>query len=362
VSGPSPYAGRVLTSTPFPKSFASDNHAGVHPAVLTAVLEANTGDAPAYGEDVWTAAMEDAFGAEFGPQATVYPMFNGTGANVVGLGLALRPYDAVLCPVTAHINTNECGAAERVLGVKLVTIPTDDGKISGDDIRGLLSVLGDAHHSQPRVISISQVTECGTCYTADEVAELAEFAHAHGLFLHMDGARLANAAAELGCSLRSLTTDAGVDLLSFGGTKNGAMGAEALVVLRPELDAPTPFLRKQGMQLASKMRFVSAQLTALLTDDLWRENAAHANAMAHRLAEGVADLPGVSLRYPVQSNAVFPALPEKVIAELQQRYLFHVWDAAENVVRWVTSFDTTPEHVDAFVTDIRLAVQEAAGS
>ncbi|GAA2891428.1 low specificity L-threonine aldolase [Streptosporangium fragile] len=349
------------TSTLFPKSFASDNHAGVHPAVIAAVLDANTGDAPAYGGDPWTDAMQDAFRAEFGAQATAYPMFNGTGANVVGLGLVLRSYDAVLCPETAHINTNECGAAERMLGVKLIPLPTGDGKIRVDDVREQLAAVGNVQQSQPRVISISQVTECGTCYTAEEISELADFAHAHGLFLHMDGARLANAAAELGCSMRALTTEAGVDLLSFGGTKNGAMGAEALVVLRPELDGSALFLRKQGMQLASKMRYVSAQLTALLTDGLWHENAAHANAMAHRLADGVTDLPGVSLRYPVQSNAVFPALPEKAIAELQRRYLFHVWDAAENVVRWVTSFDTMPEHVDAFVADIRLAVREATG-
>ncbi|MFD8561354.1 threonine aldolase family protein [Streptosporangium canum] len=349
----------MLTPTPFPKSFASDNHAGVHPAVLAAIVEANTGDAPAYGDDVWTRAAEDAFRAEFGAQATVYPMFNGTGANVVGLGLVLRPYDAVLCPDTAHINSNECGAAERLLGTKLIPLPTDNGKITVDDIRGQLSALGNTQRSQPRVVSISQVTECGTCYTADEIAELAEFTHARGLFLHMDGARLANAAAELDCSMRALTTDVGVDLFSFGGTKNGAMGAEALVILNPELDAPALFLRKQSMQLASKMRFVSAQLTALLAGGLWRENAAHANAMAHRLADGVADLPGLSLRYPVQSNAVFPALPEKAITELQQRYLFHVWDATENVVRWVTSFDTTPEHIDTFVSDIRLAVRAA---
>ncbi|MGW4426063.1 threonine aldolase family protein [Streptosporangium sp. NPDC004631] len=341
----------------FPKSFASDNHAGVHPAVLAAIVEANTGDAPAYGEDAWTRAMENAFRAEFGVQAAAYAMFNGTGANVVGLGLVLRPYDAVLCPATAHINTNECGAAEHALGTKLIPIPTENGKITVADLRDRLSVLGNEHHSQPRVISISQVTECGTCYTPDEIAELSGFAHARGLFLHMDGARLANAAAELGCSMRALTADAGVDLLSFGGTKNGAMGAEAIVLLRPDLHAPALFLRKQSMQLSSKMRFVSAQLTALLTDDLWRRNAAHANAMAHRLADGVAGLPGVSLRYPVQSNAVFPALPEKVIADLQRRYLFHVWNAAENVVRWVTSFDTTPEQVDTFIADIRRAVR-----
>ncbi|GAA3080581.1 threonine aldolase family protein [Streptosporangium carneum] len=351
----------MLTSTPsFPKSFASDNHAGVHPAVLAAIIDANTADAPAYGGDPWTRAMEDAFRVEFGAQATAYAMFNGTGANVVGLGLVLRPYDAVLCPESAHINVNECGAAERALGAKLIPLPTDNGKITVEDVRGQLSVLGDEHHAQPRVISISQVTECGTCYTPDEIARLAEFAHTRGLFLHMDGARLANAAAELGCSMRALTTEVGVDLLSFGGTKNGAMGAEALVLLRPELGAPALFLRKQGMQLASKMRFVSAQLTALLTEDLWRQNASHANAMAHRLADGIADLPGVSLRYPVQSNAVFPVLPEKVISDLQQRHLFHVWDEAENVVRWVTAFDTTPEHVDAFVADVRLAVQGEA--
>ncbi|WP_433248126.1 threonine aldolase family protein [Streptosporangium sp. CA-135522] len=351
----------MLTSTPFPKSFASDNHTGVHPAVLAAIVEANTADAPAYGDDVWTRAMEDAFRAEFGDQATAYSMFNGTGANVVGLGLVLRSYDAVLCPASAHINTNECGAAERLLGAKLIPIPTENGKLTVSDIRGQLFALGNTQRSQPRVVSISQVTECGTRYTADEVAELAEFAHAHGLFLHMDGARLANAAAELGSSMRAFTTDAGVDLLSFGGTKNGAMGAEALVILNPELDAPALFLRKQGMQLASKMRFVSAQLTALLTDGLWHENAAHANAMAKRLADGVTDLPGVSLRYPVQSNAVFPRLPEKAITELQQRYLFHVWDAEENVVRWVTSFDTTLEHIDAFVSDIRLIVRGVSG-
>ncbi|MFF0308884.1 threonine aldolase family protein [Streptosporangium sp. NPDC004379] len=350
----------MLTSTPFPKSFASDNHAGVHPAVMAAITEANTGDAPAYGGDRWTREMEDAFRAEFGDRATVYPVFNGTGANVVGLSLLLRPYDAVLCPVSAHINTSECGAPERLLGTKLVPLATEDGKISAEDVRGQLSALGRIQHSQPRVVSISQATECGTCYTADEVAELAEFAHSRGLLLHMDGARLANAAAGLGCSLRALTTDAGVDVLSFGGTKNGAMGAEAIVILNPELDASALFLRKQAMQLASKMRFVSVQLATLLAGELWRENAAQANAMARRLAEGVTGLPGVSLRYPVQSNSVFPALPEKVITELQQRHPFHVWNAEEHVVRWVTSFDTTAEHIDAFLADIRLTVRAAA--
>ncbi|GAA0971056.1 low specificity L-threonine aldolase [Acrocarpospora macrocephala] len=333
------------------KSFGSDNHAGVHPEVMAAIAAANVGDAVAYGADRWTREMEDAFRAAFGEQASSYAMFNGTGANVVGLGLMLRSFDGVICPASAHINGHEAGAAERVLGTKLLAVETDDGKLRPEDVLGQLGALGNEHHTQPKVVSISQVTECGTLYTADEVAALAEVAHAHGLYLHMDGARLANAAAEAGCSLRALTTDAGVDVLSFGGTKNGALGAEALVILRPELDASALFLRKQGMQLASKMRFVAVQLTALLTDDLWRRNAAHANAMAHRLADGIAGQ--FTLRYPVESNAVFPILTEKALVELAQRHLFSIWDRPTGVIRLVTSFDTTPDDVDTLITDLQ---------
>ncbi|GAA0422971.1 threonine aldolase [Acrocarpospora corrugata] len=333
------------------KSFGSDNHAGVHPDVMAAIAAANVGDAVAYGTDQWTREMETAFRTEFGEQASAYAMFNGTGANVVGLGLMLRSFDGVICPASAHINGHEAGAAERVLGTKLLTVETEDGKLRPADVLGQLDALGNEHHSQPKVVSISQVTECGTLYTADEVAALAAVAHTHGLYLHMDGARLANAAAEADCSLRALTTDAGVDVLSFGGTKNGALGAEALVILRPELDASALFLRKQGMQLASKMRFVAAQLTALLTDNLWHRNAGHANAMSHRLADAIT--PHFQLHYPVQSNAVFPILTEKEVLELGHHHLFSVWDRPTGVIRLVTSFDTTPDDVDALVTTLR---------
>ncbi|MBO3750289.1 aminotransferase class I/II-fold pyridoxal phosphate-dependent enzyme [Streptosporangiaceae bacterium NEAU-GS5] len=338
------------------KSFGSDNHAGVHPAVLDAIVAANAGDAMPYGADPWTSAMEDAFRHAFGPSAHAYAMFNGTGANVVGLGLLLaRPYEAVLCPAPAHIYTHEAGASERVLGVRLVPVPTDDGKITPESLAGQLHGLGDEHEVQPKVVSISQVTECGTVYTPGEIGALADFAHGHGMYLHMDGARLANAAAYLGCSLRETTADVGVDVLSFGGTKNGALGAEALVVFSPELAGATRFLRKQGMQLSSKMRFVSVQLTALLTDDLWRTAAAHANAMAFRLADGIRDL--VTFRYAVQSNAIFPVLPREVIESLQQRFTFHTWSETESVVRLMTAFDTTSEDVDHFATAIRTTLK-----
>jgi threonine aldolase len=337
----------------YAKSFASDNHAGAHPSVLDAVNAANIGDAPAYGDDRWTSILADQIRAEFGDQATSLVALNGTGANMISLSLMLgRRYDAVVCPDTAHIATHETGASERVLGVKLVTVPTPDGKLTPEDVTARLGGRGNISEVQPRVVSISQVTELGTCYTPAEITALADTAHANDMLLHMDGARLANAAAFLGCSLRDLTTDAGVDVLSFGATKNGALVGEAVIVLRPELAEAGPYLRRQTLQLASKMRFISVQLSALLTGELWRENAAHANAMARRLADGVADLPGLSLRWPVESNAVFAVLPTEAINELQSRYLFHVWDAPSGVVRWMTAFDTSPEDVDTFVTDI----------
>ena len=340
--------------------FASDNHAGAHPAVMAAIAAANTGYSPAYGDDPWTATFRERIKDEFGDEATGFPVLNGTGANILGLSLLLgNRYEAVICPESAHIATHEGGAAERQLGTKLITVPTVDGKLTPDDVTSRLHGLGVPNEVQPKVVSISQATEVGTCYTPDEVAAIAEVAHAHGLLLHMDGARLANAAAYLGCSLRALTTDAGVDVVGFGGTKNGAVFAEALVVLRPELAAKVPFLIRQSLQLASKTRFISAQLTALLTDDLWRKNAEHANAMARRLADGIAGLPNITLRWPVQSNAVFAALPHDVIRELQTRYTFHVWDHTEGVVRWMTAFDTTPESVDAFAADIATAVKGA---
>ncbi|MCG5215644.1 aminotransferase class V-fold PLP-dependent enzyme [Streptosporangium soli] len=342
----------MLIESSYPKSFASDNHAGVHPAVLAAMAAANDGDAPAYGDDRWTHVFEEQIKEIFGHEATGFAVLNGAGANMVGLAAMLGRYDAIICPDTAHIATHEAGAAERLLGVKLLTAPTASGKLSPNDVTDQLHAIGDVMVSQPRVVSISQVTELGTCYTANEVARLVEVAHAGGLLVHMDGARLANAAAFLGCSLREFTTDAGVDVLSFGGTKNGALAAEAVIALRPSVVPQLPFLRRQSLQLASKMRFVSAQLSALLTDDLWLANAAHANGMARRLCAGVADLPGVSIEYPVESNAVFAALPPQAIPTLQEKFSFHVWDESSGVVRWMTAFDTSPHHVDDFITHI----------
>ncbi|MFD0657216.1 threonine aldolase family protein [Thermocatellispora tengchongensis] len=341
----------------YPKSFASDNHSGVHPAVLAAVTAANVGDASAYGDDDWTRAFEEHVRETFGEHALGFAVLNGSGANMLALEPTLRRrFDAIICPETAHIVTGEAGATERLLGAKLITVPTPDGKLRPEDIKARLHTPGDFNFPPPRVVSISQVTELGTCYTPGEVAALAETAHAHGLLLHMDGARLANAGAYLGCPLRAFTTDAGVDVLSFGGTKNGALAAEAVIMLTPSLAADFPILRRQSLQLASKMRFISAQLSALLTDDLWRTNAAHANAMALRLAEGVRDLPGLTIEYPVESNAVFAALPEQAITTLRQKYAFHVWDHTTGVVRWMTAFDTTPEHVDDFIADIHKAL------
>ncbi|TMR10352.1 aminotransferase class V-fold PLP-dependent enzyme [Nonomuraea turkmeniaca] len=345
----------MLIDSTYPKSFASDNHAGVHPDVLEAITAANHGDAPAYGGDRWTSVFEDKIKEVFGPGAEGFAVLNGAGANMVGLALMLGRYDAIICPDSAHIATHEAGAAERLLGVKLMTVPTEQGKLRPADIEARLGGIGNPHESQPTVVSISQATELGTCYSPEEIADLASAAHAAGLRLHVDGARLANAAAHFGCDLKAITTDAGVDVFSFGGTKNGALAAEAVVVLDPSLTDAVPFLRRQSLQLASKMRFISAQLSALLTDDLWRRNAAHANQMAVRLAEGIADVPGVSLAQPVQSNAVFATLPSAITETLRRRYLFHPWDEATGVVRWMTAFDTTPEHVDDFLDDIRKA-------
>ncbi|MET8864582.1 low specificity L-threonine aldolase [Nonomuraea sp. NPDC004580] len=345
----------MLFDSTYPKSFASDNHAGVHPTILAAMTAANHGDAPAYGDDTWTATFEDKIREVFGPTAQGFPVLNGAGANMVGLAPMLGRYDGIVCAETAHIATHETGATERLLGVKLLAVPTEDGKLRPADIKSRLDVLGLHHEPQPTVVSISQVTELGTCYSPEEIAALAETAHESGLKLHVDGARLANAAAYLGCDLRSITTDAGVDIFSFGGTKNGALAAEAVVVLDPSLATAIPFLRRQSLQLASKMRFISTQLTALLTDDLWRENATHANHMATRLADGLKDIPGVSLAYPVQSNAVFATLPHEVAKSLLQRYLFHFWDEPAGTVRWMTAFDTTEDHVDDFLDSLRKA-------
>ncbi len=334
------------------RAFASDNWAGVHPDVLAAIVRANEGHSPSYGADATTQDALELFRGHFGTEAEVYFTFNGTGANVVGLQSLLRPYEAVICASGAHISVDECGAPERFLGSKLLTVDTPDGKLTPELAATAAGGAGDEHHVQPRVVSITQSTEVGTCYTVDEIAALARWARAREMLLHLDGARLANAAAFLGVGLGAFGAAAGVDVLSFGGTKNGALGAEAVVTFRPDAATGLRFIRKQSMQLASKMRFVAAQFVALLSDDLWLRNAEHANAMARRLADGAAAVPGVVLTHPVQANGVFARLPRSVIEELQAQFPFYVWDEATDVVRWMTSFDTTPADVDGFVSRI----------
>jgi len=312
------------------KSFGSDNHTGVHPAILQAIVDANPGDAVSYGADELTeqvtARLREVFGAD-----EAFLVLNGSGANVLGLGLLLRRHEAVICAESAHIYTDECGAPERLLGTKLLAVPSPDGKITPEGIAEHLSGRGDDHRSQPGVVAVTQSTELGTCYTLAELRKIADFGRASDLRVYLDGARLANAAAGLDCSLAELAECA--DVLSFGATKNGAMGAEALIVMRPGLAEDVPYLRKQQAQHASKMRFVAAQFGALLAGDLWHANAAHANAMARRLAEGVAGIDGVDVVYPVQANAVFARLDPRHITALQQEWFFHVWDEHDSVVR-----------------------------
>jgi threonine aldolase len=332
------------------KSFGSDNHTGVHPAVMEAIIEANVGDAVAYGGDLWTERATESLKQLFGAQGEAYLVFNGSGANVLGLGLLLGRHEAVICAESAHINTDECGASEKILGTKLLTVAAPDGKLTPELIETRLAGRGDEHFAQPGVVAITQSTEYGTCYSLAELAKIHDFCQANDLRVFIDGARLANAAATLGCSLAELAAQA--DVLSFGGTKNGAMGVEAVVVMGKADGANARYLRKQHMQLSSKMRFLAAQFLALIEDDLWRKNATHANAMASRLADGLAAIPGVDIVYPVEADAVFARLGAKHIAELQREWLFHVWDEPGSIVRWMTSFNTQAADVDAFLASI----------
>ena len=331
------------------RTFASDNWAGVHPEVLEAIVRANVGHAPSYGADAVTEQSLALFRDHFGPSAEIYFCFNGTGANVVGLQTILRPFEAVICAAGAHIDVDECGAPERFLGSKLLTVPTPDGKLTPSLVAGAVEGIGDEHHVQARVVSITQSTEVGTVYSVDEISALAEWAHGLGMMLHLDGARIANAAVALGVDLGAFGSSAGVDVISFGGTKNGALGAEAVITFRPESSTHLRFVRKQSMQLSSKMRFVAAQFTALLTDDLWKRNASRANAMAARLGAAAAAVPGVTLAYPVQANGVFAALPAAAVEAMQAQWPFYVWDESAGIVRWMASFDTTESDVDGFV-------------
>src|SRR3984885_7311018 len=341
------------------KSFGSDNHAGTHPAVMRAIAEANTGDAVAYGADQWTEQAVGDIRRLSGAQGDVYLVLNGSGANVLGLGLLLDRHEAVICAESAHINTDECGSPERILGTKLLTVPAPEGKITPELIATRLSGRGDEHFAQPGVVAITQSTEFGTCYSLDELRAIKEFCAANRLRVFLDGARLANAAAYLGCTLADLAGNA--DVLSFGGTKNGAMGVEAVIVMHAADTPNARYLRKQQGQLSSKMRFLGAQFDALLTGDLWLANAAHANAMAARLAAGLTEIPGVEVVYPVQSDVVFARLEPSHITALQRDWPFHVWDEGASVVRWMTAFDTQESDVDAFLGDIAAAAGVVRG-
>jgi threonine aldolase len=341
------------------RGFASDNYAGVHPEALAAIAAANGGHEIAYGEDAYTARLREVIRTHFGAAAQTYPVFNGTGANVVGLTSMLPRWGAVIAASTAHINTDEAGAPERMTGLKLLTVPAPDGKLTPELVAREAYGWGDEHRAQPLVVSITQTTELGTLYTADEIRAVAEFAHSHGMAVHLDGARLWNAAAALDVSFRAFTTDAGVDVLSLGGTKNGLLGAEAVVVLEPSRADGLVYLRKLTMQLASKMRFASAQLLSLFDDELGLRSARHANAMTQRLRTaleaGLADgsLTGLGFSQPSPANAIFATLPNDVADRIRDRVRFYDWDRARGEVRWMTAWDTTPEDVDAFVAVIR---------
>ena len=335
------------------RGFASDNYSGIHPEVLTAIAAANQGHETAYGDDPHTARMQEVFRDHFGAQAAAYPVFNGTGANVVALQAMTSRWASVVCTSTAHIHVDECGAPEKVGGLKLLPVATADGKLTPDLLDVEARGFDDVHRAQPQVVSVTQTTELGTAYSVQELAALCDHAHGLGMRVHVDGSRIANAAASLGVPLRAFTTDVGVDVLSFGGTKNGLMLGEVVVVLDPAAAPEVAYVRKSSMQLASKMRFVSAQFEALLGTDLWLRSASHANAMARRLEAAVRDLPGLELQRPVQANAVFAVLPKPVTARLQQRFRFYTWNETTGEVRWMASFDTTEADIDAFAKAIR---------
>jgi len=338
------------------RSFASDNNAGFHPKVLQAISSVNHGHVVGYGDDPYTAAAVRKFKQRFGSDIDVFIVFNGTAANTLGLKAMTESYQAVICSDAAHIYTDECGAPEKFAGCKLLPIPTADGKLTVESVGHAYHGIGDQHHVQPRVISITQVTEMGTVYKPKEVRDLARFAHQRNMLLHMDGARIANAAVSLGLTLREATRDLGVDVLSFGGTKNGAMGAEAVIFFDRKLCRDFLYVRKQGMQLASKMRFISAQFEALLTGDLWKQNAAHANRMAKLLQQEIHKIPGVKIVYDVEANGVFAQIPREAIARLQRRYFFYVWNEEQSVVRWMCSFDTTEKDVRQFARFVEKTV------
>lgn len=339
-----------MSAKPFRRGFASDNNAGVHPRILTALAEVNEGHVIAYGDDLHTEKASTQLREIFGQETEVFFVFIGTAANVLGLSTLTQSYHAVICPDTAHINVDECGAPEKFSGCKLLTCNTPDGKLTVDMIASHMHGIGFEHHVQPRVVSITQATELGTVYTVDEIREIARYTHENGMLLHMDGARISNAAVSLGCGFYEMTGGAGVDVLSFGGTKNGMMYGEAIIFFDRTLCEDFKYRRKQGMQLASKMRYIAAQFSAFLENDLWKENATHANRMAQKLHGAVKDIPGVEVTRKVDSNAVFARIPAHLIPDLQEQFFFYVWEEESSEVRWMCSFDTSEEDIESFAS------------
>jgi len=338
------------------RGFASDNNSGIHPEILNAISAANTGHAIGYGGDEITEKAIKRFKQEFGEQTEVFFVFNGTGANVLGLSTLTHSFNAVVCAETAHIQVDECGAPEKFTGCKLLPVAVIKGKITPDGIAKYLHGFDFEHHSQPKIISISQVTELGTVYSLEEIKAITSLAHEYGLFVHMDGARLANAAVALDMPFRAFTVDAGIDVLSFGGTKNGMMLGEAVLFFNPDLTKRTKYIRKQSMQLYSKMRFVSAQFLAYFENDLWKRNATHSNRMAHLLEQEIKKIPVIQLTQEVEANGVFAVVPAEIIPQLQEKYFFYMWDEHRSEVRWMTSFDTEEEDIFQFAALIKSLV------
>lgn len=339
------------------RGFASDNNAGIHPDILKAIDLVNVGHTIGYGDDKYTDGAIRKIKGIFGEDTDVYFVFIGTAANVLGLNAVTRSYNSVICAETSHIHQDECGAPENYTGCKLLSVPATNGKLTLEGIKHHMYGFGFEHHSQPKVISITQATEMGTVYTPAEIAEIAAFTHQHQMILHMDGARIANAAVALGTGFREMTKDVGVDVLSFGGTKNGMMYGEAVIFFDRSLSEDFKYIRKQGMQLASKMRFIAAQFEAYLSDDLWKKNAEHANRMARILADEVAKISGITITQNVESNGVFATIPREVIPVLQKEFFFYVWNEENSEVRWMTSFDTTEEDITRFVNLLKKTLE-----
>lgn len=338
------------------RGFASDNNAGVHPKILDALNSVNEGHVIAYGDDPYTLKAQAELKEIFGADSEVFFVFIGTAANVLGLSTLTRPYHAIICPDTAHIHVDECGAPEKFTGCKLLTCSTPDGKLTVDHIASHMHGIGFEHHVQPRVVSITQATELGTVYSIDEIREIADYVHEQDMLLHMDGARISNAAVALDCAFYDMTGGAGVDVLSFGGTKNGMMYGEAIIFFNRNLCEDFKYRRKQGMQLASKMRYIAAQFSAFLENDLWKENAGHANRMAQKLYAAVRDIPGLEVTRRVESNAVFARIPSEITGKLQEEFFFYVWDEDLSEVRWMCSFDTSEEDIESFASLLRTLI------